>query len=86
MAGASAYTNEACKAATAVSPRPTFDYSLTNAGNRSVTRGQSVSNNIFATLSSGQTQAVSFSTSGFPAGATASYTTSTSCNPSCSVP
>jgi hypothetical protein len=83
-AGASTYTNEACKSATAASPTPTFNYSLTDSGNKSVTRGQTVANSITATLSSGSSQAVSFSTSGLPTGATASYTTSTSCNPSCS--
>ena len=81
-AGTSAYTNQACKDITV--PTPTFDFSLTNDGNKSVTQGQSVTNTITATLSSGSSQAVSFSTSGLPTGATASYTTSNSCNPTCS--
>ena len=79
-AGASAYTNEACKAVAA----PTFDFTLSNSGNKSVTQGQSVTSTITATLSSGSSQSVSFSTAGLPSGATASYTTSTSCTPTCS--
>ncbi len=63
---------------------PALDFSLSNGGNQSVTQGQSVTNTITATLSSGSSQAVSFSTSGLPAGATATYSTSNSCNPTCS--
>jgi len=81
-AGASGYTNEACK--TMLAPTPTFNFSLTNDGNKSVTPGQSIASTITATLSSGSSQAVSFSTAGLPSGATASYATSTSCNPTCS--
>src|SRR5262249_52819490 len=80
--GASGYTNEACKTMTA--PAPTFDFSLTNDGSKSVTPGQSIASTITATLSSGSSQAVSFSTSGLPSGATASYTTSNSFPPTCS--
>jgi Concanavalin A-like lectin/glucanases superfamily len=61
-----------------------FNFSLSNDGNKSVTEGQSIASTITATLSSGSSQAVSFSTSGLPSGATASYATSTSCNPTCS--
>ena len=61
-----------------------FNFSLSNGGSRSVARGQSVASTITASLTSGSSKAVSFSTAGLPAGATASYTTSTSCNPSCS--
>jgi hypothetical protein len=63
---------------------PTFDFSLSNDGNKSVTPGQATASTITATLSSGSSQAVTFSTAGLPTGATASYTTSTSCNPTCS--
>jgi hypothetical protein len=62
----------------------TFNFSLSNDGNKSVTQGRSIASTITATLSSASSQAVSFSTSGLPTGATASYTTSTSCNPTCS--
>src|SRR5262245_62788722 len=65
-------------------PAPTFDFSLTNDGSKSVTPGQSIASTIIATLSSGSSQAVSFSTAGLPTGATASYATSTSCAPTCS--
>jgi Chitobiase/beta-hexosaminidase C-terminal domain/Putative collagen-binding domain of a collagenase len=81
-AGTSGYTNEACKTMTA--PAPSFDFSLAHGGNKSVTQGQSVSNTITATLSTGSSQSVSFSTSGLPSGATASYSTSNSCSPTCS--
>jgi hypothetical protein len=70
---------------TPASPPATFNFSLNNGGNVSVTQGQSVSNTVAVTLSSGSAQTVSFSTSGLPAGATASYTTSSSCSPSCSL-
>jgi Concanavalin A-like lectin/glucanases superfamily/Chitobiase/beta-hexosaminidase C-terminal domain/Family of unknown function (DUF6298) len=66
-----------------VSPPPNFNFFLSNSGNVAVTQGQSVSNTVTATLSSGSSQTVSFSTSGLPSGATASYTTSTACNPTC---
>jgi hypothetical protein len=79
-AGNSAYTNDACETTPA-----TFDFSLSNGGNKSVTQGQSITNAITATLTTGSSQEVSFSTPGLlPSGATASYTTSTSCNPTCS--
>ena len=70
--------------ALASAPAPAFDFSLSNDGNKSVTQGQSVPSTITATLSSGSSQAVSFSTAGLPTGATASYSTSTSCTPTCS--
>lgn len=81
-AGFSPYTPEACK--TTPSGSSTFNFSLTHGGNKSVTRGQSVSNVITATLASGSSQAVSFSTAGLPSGSTASYATSNSCTPTCS--
>ena len=81
-AGNSAFTPQACK--TTPAGALTFDFSLVHAGNKSVIRGKSVSNVITATLTSGSSQSVSFVTSGLPNDATASYTTSTSCNPTCS--
>ena len=62
----------------------TFNFSLSNDGNKSVTQGQSIASTITATLSSGSSQAISFSTAGLPTGATAAYSTSTSCSPTCS--
>ena len=60
-----------------------FDFSLTNSGDKSVTAGSPVTNTISAALTSGSTQAVTFSASGLPGGATASFSSS-SCNPTCS--
>ena len=60
-----------------------FDFSLGNSGNVSVVAGASVSNTINATLASGSTQALSFTVSGLPSGASGSFS-STTCNPSCS--
>ena len=60
-----------------------FDFSLANGGNRSVIRGASVSNTITATRVSGSTRAATFSTSGLPAGALATFSSS-SCSPTCS--
>ena len=60
-----------------------FDFSLSNAGNQSVTSGAPASNKIDATLVSGSAQAVTFSAAGLPAGATASFS-SASCTPTCS--
>jgi hypothetical protein len=80
-AGASAYTGEICKTVPVTS---TFNFALINGGNKSVTPGQSVTNTITANLSSGSSQTVSFATTGLPTGATAAYTTSTFCSPTCS--
>ena len=63
--------------------QPTFNYGLTNGGSRSVVQGQSVTNIITATLLSGTSQSASFSASGLPTGATASFSPA-SCSPSCS--
>jgi len=63
-------------------PQP-FDFSLTNSGNKSVTAGSSVTNAINATLVSGSAQAVTFSISGLPSGASGSFSNA-SCSPSCS--
>ena len=60
-----------------------FDFSLTNSGDKSVTAGSPATNTISAALTSGSTQAVTFSASGLPGGATASFSSS-SCNPTCS--
>ncbi len=62
--------------------QPTFNFSLANAGNKSVTRGAFVSNTITATLVSGTAQSVAYSVSGLPGGVTASFS-STSCSPTC---
>src|SRR5262249_36769691 len=60
-----------------------FGYSVWNSGNQSVNAGSSASNTIGATLLSGASQSVSFSVSGLPSGATASFS-SASCTLSCS--
>src|SRR5207253_1838574 len=60
-----------------------FDFSVSNGGNKAVVQGQSVTNTITATLVSGTTQAVTFSASGLPTGTTASFSPG-SCNPTCS--
>src|SRR5437870_4745141 len=70
-------------ALTAHPPPQSFDFSLSNGGNKTVVRGQSVSNTITATLVSGTPQSVSFSASGLPTGATASFSPG-SCSPTCS--
>ena len=59
-----------------------FDFSVSTGGAKSVARGSSVTNAITATLISGGTQAVTYSATGLPAGA--SYTvTPASCSPAC---
>jgi Chitobiase/beta-hexosaminidase C-terminal domain/Family of unknown function (DUF6298)/Putative collagen-binding domain of a collagenase len=60
-----------------------FDFSLSNSGNKSVTAGSSVTNTISTALVSGSTQPVSYSVAGLPSGATASFS-SASCSPTCS--
>jgi len=64
-------------------PPPSFDFSLSNSGNKTVVQGQAVSNTITVTLVSGTAQSVSFSASGLPTGATASFSPP-SCSPTCS--
>src|SRR3989344_4287816 len=59
-----------------------FNFSLTNGGNKSVNQGSSVTNSVTATLVSGTSQSVSFSASGLPSGATATFSP-TSCTPNC---
>ena len=69
--------------ATGPPPPPSFDFALTNEGNKSVAPGSAVTNAVTATLSSGSAQAVTFTVSGLPAGVTAGYNP-TSCSPTCS--
>lgn len=87
-AGVSAFTPDGCATArtggTTPLTAPTFDFSLAHSGNRAVTGGQSVSNVVTATLISGPSQPVSFTTSGLPAGTTALFTTINACAPTCS--
>lgn len=60
-----------------------LDFSITNEGNKSVTQGSSITNTINATLTSGAAQSVSFTASGLPAGATATFSPGL-CLPNCS--
>jgi hypothetical protein len=60
-----------------------FDFALTNLGNQSVVAGSPASNKIDATLVSGSAQAVTFTASGLPAGASASFA-APNCTPTCS--
>jgi Chitobiase/beta-hexosaminidase C-terminal domain/Family of unknown function (DUF6298)/Putative collagen-binding domain of a collagenase len=60
-----------------------FDFSLSNTGNKSVTAGSSVTNTISAALVSGSTQPVTYSVAGLPSGSTASLSAA-SCSPTCS--
>jgi len=59
-----------------------FDFSLSNGGDKSVAQGQSVSNSISAALVSGTAQSITLSTAGFPSGAVPSLSVS-SCTPTC---
>jgi hypothetical protein len=68
--------------ASATTPSTPFTFSLSNGGNKSVVRGSSVPNTITSTLLSGTAQAVSFAASGFPAGASGSFSPG-SCTPTC---
>lgn len=65
-----------------VNPTP-FNYSLTNSGSISVTPGNAGANTVTATISAGATQSVSFSASGLPSGAIATFGPG-SCSPTCS--
>jgi hypothetical protein len=60
-----------------------FDYTLSNSGNVSVAAGSGGSSTITATLTSGSSQIVSFTVSGLPSGAAASFA-SASCAATCS--
>ncbi|MEK7389398.1 MAG: right-handed parallel beta-helix repeat-containing protein [Elusimicrobiota bacterium] len=64
-------------------PPPAFDFALANGGNKSVTRGGSVTNSLTASLVSGTAQAVSFSVTGLPSGVTGGFSPA-SCTPNCS--
>ncbi len=70
-----------CTNSVTVNP-PTFDYNLTSSGDITVIQGQSGSNTVTATLSTSTTQPVTFTASGLPTGATASFS-QTTCNPTC---
>ncbi|MBX4191245.1 MAG: hypothetical protein KW804_00370 [Candidatus Doudnabacteria bacterium] len=61
---------------------PSFDFSMSNGGNKTVAAGSSTTNTITSTLSAGSTTAVSFSASGLPTGASASFSPTT-CSPTC---
>ena len=69
--------------ATAPATGSLFSFSLSNSGDKSVTPGSSVTNSITSSLLSATSQAISFNTSGLPAGATGSFS-SASCTPACS--
>jgi Concanavalin A-like lectin/glucanases superfamily len=60
-----------------------FNFSLANSTSLSVAKGASATNTITANLITGSPEAVSFSTSALPAGASASFSRKT-CSPSCS--
>ena len=60
-----------------------FDFAPVGSGDQSVVPGSSVTNLITTTLVSGTSQAVSFSVSGLPSGASGSFS-SASCSPTCS--
>src|SRR5258708_3512749 len=62
---------------------PSFNFTMSNGGARTVNQGSSSTNTITSTLSSGTAAAVSFTASGLPTAAAASFSP-TSCNPSCS--
>ena len=76
-------SNASAEASASFTVTQPFSFSLANSGDKSVVAGSSVTNSIATTLVSGSSQAVSFSVSGLPAGATGSFS-STSCNPACS--
>jgi hypothetical protein len=59
-----------------------FDFTLGNAGNRTVIQGSSITNTITATLSSGTSQSTSFTVAGLPSGVTGTFSP-TSCTPTC---
>jgi hypothetical protein len=62
---------------------PPFNFSLSNSMSLSATQGASATNTITASLTSGFAQPVSFSASGLPSGASASFSQKT-CSPTCS--
>jgi len=68
---------------TTVPPPTSFDFSLSNSGNLSVSQGGSTQTTITATLTTGTPASLTFSASGLPSGATASFSP-VSCSPNCS--
>ena len=76
-------SNASAEASASFTVTQPFNFSLANSGDKSVIAGSSVTNSISTALVSGSAQAVSFSVSGLPSGATGSFS-STSCNPACS--
>jgi hypothetical protein len=74
--------NTTTSAGVTVTVPAAFDFTLSNGGSKSVTQGSNVTNTITSTLSTGTTQAVTFSASGLPTGVTASFSP-TSCSPTC---
>src|SRR5262249_54732806 len=76
-------TNASAEASALFTVTQPFSFSLSNSGDKAVVAGSSVTNSIAATLVSGSAQAVSFSVSGLPSGATGSFSTA-SCSPACS--
>ena len=66
-----------------VTAAPSFDFGITNGGNKTVVQGQNVTNTVSTTLTSGSTAAVTFTASGLPTGVTAAFSP-TSCSPACS--
>ncbi len=65
-----------------ISEQPSFDYSISNGGSRTVTKGGSTTNAITSTLVSGMSQTVTYSIGSLPAGVTSSFSTA-SCTPTC---
>ncbi len=76
----------ATPATSTITPTPTstFDFSLSiSPTSGSVTQGESTLITVTASLTSGIAQSVSFSLSGLPTGATASFPSLASCSPTC---
>ncbi len=59
-----------------------FDYSISNGGSRTVTKGGSTTNTITSTLVSGMSQTLTYSLGNLPVGVTSSLSTA-SCTPTC---
>ena len=59
-----------------------FDFTMSNSGNVTVSQGSNGSNTITVTLAAGSTQSVSLSASGLPTGVTSGFSPS-SCSPTC---
>ena len=80
---ASALSSVANATTQAAAPAGDFDFALDHAGARSVVAGQQVTNTLTASLLSGTTRNLVFSTAGLPRGVTASYGPA-NCSPGCS--